>query len=138
MVEERTRLLMEGKIEQLKTGFSDFDYHIGGLYTNELVICAARAGDGKSSLALSIVNQISIVQKKPTVFFSLEMSTHETICRLICQLTGIPFKNVYQGKMKADQWKIYKEILVWSKLVKTTAHRGFLRDNVLRNIVPCC
>jgi len=111
MVAERTRMLAEGKIEQLKTGFSDYDYQIGGLYTNELVICAARSGEGKSSLALSVINQVSIVQRKATAFFALEMSTHETICRLVCQLTGIPFKDVYQGKMSDKEWVLYREAM---------------------------
>jgi len=64
-----------------------------------------------SSLALSIINNVSIIQGKPTVLFSLEMSTHESVCRLICQLTGIPYKNVYQGKMSTEQWKDYEDAM---------------------------
>jgi len=111
LVNDRTRMIMNGEITQIKIGFSDYDYHVGGLFSNELVLCAARAGDGKSSLALSIINHVSLVQKQPSVFFSLEMSTHETVCRLICQLTGIPFRHVYQGKMNEAQWKLYKEAM---------------------------
>ena len=44
-VAERTRMLANGQIEQLKTGFTEYDYHIGGLYSNDLVVCAARAAD---------------------------------------------------------------------------------------------
>jgi len=43
--------------------------------------------------------------------FSLEMSTHETICRLICQLTGLPFRNVYLGKLKDGEWKTYEDAM---------------------------
>ena len=39
------------------------------------------------------------------------MSTHEGICRLVCQLTGIPYKNVYLGKMNTEEWAIYKEAM---------------------------
>ena len=111
MVSTQTQLLVSGQIEQLKIGFSEFDYQIGGLYSNELIVCASRSGDGKSSLALSIINYISIIQNKPTALFSLEMSTHESICRLICQQTGIPFKNVYQGKMSTTQWEDYENAM---------------------------
>jgi replicative DNA helicase len=110
MVTEWTRMMETGKIQQLKTGFVEYDSYVGGLYTNDLMIIAGRTGEGKSAMSLSIANNVGLIQNKPVVFFSLEMSTKETINRLICQLTGIPFKNVYQGKMTTDeQWKLYKE-----------------------------
>lgn len=109
MVADRTNKISTGEIQQIRTGFSEYDNNVGGLYTNELVICAGRAGEGKSALALSIANEVGLRQQKPVLFFSLEMSTHETICRLICQLTGIPFKKVYQGKMVEKEWKDYNE-----------------------------
>jgi replicative DNA helicase len=111
MVAEHTRQLISGEIEQLKTGFADYDYHVGGMYSNEFVVCASRAGDGKSALALSIVNNVALVQNKAAALFSLEMSTHENICRLVCQLTDLPFKDVYQGKLNQDEWKIYREAM---------------------------
>lgn len=108
MVREYTQSLINGEIEQLKTGFSLYDSEVGGIFSNELIICAGRAGEGKSSLSLSLLNHISVYNKIPTALFSLEMSTHESICRLICQLTGIPFKNVYQGKLNEVQWDLYR------------------------------
>lgn len=111
MVLDRTKGILSGEITQLETGFLDYDKHIGGLYTNELVICAGRAGEGKSALALSILNDVGIRQHKACAIFSLEMSTHETICRLICQLTGIPFKNVYKGQMNEQQWAQYEDAM---------------------------
>ncbi len=108
-VVERTKAIISGEIIQLPIGFIDYDKYIGGLYPNELVICAGRAGDGKSAMSLSIVNNVGIEQNKGVAFFSLEMSTHESICRLICQLTGIPFRNVFQGKMTKQQWASYEE-----------------------------
>jgi replicative DNA helicase len=111
MVSERTRQLTSGEIEQLKTGFSDYDYHVGGIFSGELIICAARSGEGKSALMLSVISDIALRQNKAAVMFSLEMSTHETVCRLICQLTGIPFKNIYQGKLSDAQWKEYHEAM---------------------------
>lgn len=107
MVTLQTDKLIKGQIEQLKTGFIEYDYQVGGIYSDELIVCAARSGDGKSGLALSIINHVSIVEMKPTALFSLEMSTHESVCRLICQLTGIPFKKVYQGKLNGEEWKSY-------------------------------
>lgn len=124
MVYDRTKAIANGEITQLETGFLDYDKHIGGLYTNELVICAGRAGDGKSALALSILNDVAMRQNKAVAMFSLEMSTHETICRLICQMTNIPFKNVYNGKMTEEQWKQYEDAME-----KISASKIFFDDS---------
>ena len=109
MVRDITKRISTGEIGQLKTGFHKFDEDVGGFYSNELIIFAGRSGDGKSALALSLLNNIAIEGNKSVAMFSLEMSTHESVCRLICQLTGIPFKNVYQGKLTEAQWKEYEE-----------------------------
>ena len=111
MVTEQTRKLISGEIELLKTGFSDYDYHVGGLFPTEFVVCAARSGDGKSALALSVANHVALVDNRAVGFFSLEMSTHETVCRLVSQLTGLPYKNIYQGKLKDNEWVQYKEAM---------------------------
>jgi replicative DNA helicase len=106
---EHNRKMATGEISQLETGFLDYDKHIGGFYSSELIIGAGYSGDGKSALSLSILNHICLSKNKPVAMFTLEMSTRETICRLICQLTGIPFKNVYQAKMTEGQWKLHKK-----------------------------
>jgi replicative DNA helicase len=111
MTIEHTRQMISGEIVQLKTGFSSYDYHVGGLYSHELVMCAGYAGDGKSAMALSIINTVALTQNKPVGFFSLEMTTRQSICRLVCQLTGLQFKNVYQGKMNKDEWVKYTEAM---------------------------
>lgn len=110
-VKEHVRLMEAGEIEQLKTGFTDYDYHVGGIYSNELIVLAGRAGEGKSAMSLSILNDLAFRQNKRVAMFSLEMSNRESICRLITQMTGIQFKNVYQGKMTPEQWKQYNEAL---------------------------
>ena len=107
MVRVQTEKMRSGEIGQLKIGFPAYDNIIGGLYSNELVVLAGRSGCGKSALALSILHNVSIIQKKPAALFSLEMSTHESVCRLVCQLTGLPFKDVYQGRLDTDEWKRY-------------------------------
>jgi len=109
MVYQRTMDIINGKIQLLKTGFIEYDKHVGGIYSNALVICAGRAGEGKSALGLSIANNIALVQNKAVLMFVLEMSTHETICRLITQMTGIPYKDVYTGNLNDEEWVKYKE-----------------------------
>jgi len=111
MAKDHLNKIVSGEIQQLEIGFEAYDRHIGGLYSNELVVCAARSGEGKSALALSIINNVSIGKGIPTALFSLEMSTYESICRLICQLTGLKFRDVYRGKLTKEEWDIYEKAL---------------------------
>lgn len=109
MVAEHTRKILAGEIQLLRTGFVSYDTTVGGIFQDELVICAGRPGDGKSSLSLSIANHVALIDNKNVLFFSLEMSTLECVCRLITQLTGIPYLNVYQGRMSKSQWSLYQD-----------------------------
>jgi replicative DNA helicase len=107
---ERTRKIASGEIQILKTGFVDFDKVNGGLFPDDLLLLTGKAGQGKSGLALSLVHNVGITQNVPVVFFTLEMSTSETIVRLICQLTGLPFKKVMTGSgMTSQDWEVYNE-----------------------------
>lgn len=101
--------MANGKVSLLKTGFADYDKISEGLYPAELLILTARPGEGKSALILSLINNIGIINHKPVLFFTLEMTTRETIARLICQMTGIPFKNVFRGSMSELEWAKYDE-----------------------------
>jgi replicative DNA helicase len=109
MAKDLARKLFHGEIKQIETGFSLYDKKVGGFYPNELIICAARSGDGKSSLALSIANHVALKQQNGVAFFSLEMSTYESVCRLVCQLTGLPFKQVYRGEFTKDEFVKYEQ-----------------------------
>jgi|WetSurSiteA1Bulk_404760.scaffolds.fasta_scaffold00445_3 replicative DNA helicase len=102
------------KIDQTLTGIEIVEDGIGEYYGFTL------EGDGlflledftvthNSAMALSLINEVSLIQGKASVLFSLEMSTHESICRLICQLTGIPFRKIFHGKLNPDEWKSYVE-----------------------------
>lgn len=111
MVRTHLTKIQNGEMPQLKTGITYYDNSTGGIYPNELIICAGRAGEGKSALALSILNNISIGNGIPTAMFSLEMSTYETVSRLICQLTGLNFRQVYQGDLSDVQWDLQRKAL---------------------------
>jgi replicative DNA helicase len=107
LVGERIKDIHSGKIAVLKTGFIKFDKDTGGLLPGDLLMLTGEPGDGKSALALSLVHNVGITQKKPVVFFTLEMSIHETICRLICQITGLEFKKAFRGELSSDEWEMY-------------------------------
>jgi replicative DNA helicase len=110
-VAERTKKLASGEIELVKTGFETYDYRVGGFYPGDLIMIAGRAGEGKSAMGLSIANNVGIARREPVGMFNLEMSTHETVCRLISQLTGLEYRHVYMGKLDVNGWKKYEEAM---------------------------
>jgi len=104
------------RIDQTVTGIKVVEEGIGEYYGFEvdqdgLFLLEDFTVTHNSALALSIVNYNSIVRGNSSAIFSLEMSTYETICRLICQMTGIPFRQVYQGKMTDEQWRMCNEAM---------------------------
>lgn len=68
----------------LSTGINIVDEKTGGLVDTDLIILAARPGQGKTAFVLSIIRNLSIAGI-PTGMFSLEMSSEQLIERLISQ-----------------------------------------------------
>ncbi len=82
--------LLETRLEDKKlvygvpTNFPSLDSITQGLQPGELIILAARPSVGKTSFSLNLARNASFLAKKPTVVFSLEMSKHSLVQRLIC------------------------------------------------------
>lgn len=68
----------------LSTGIKIVDEKTGGLVDTDLIILAARPGQGKTAFVLSIIRNLSLANV-PTGMFSLEMSSEQLIERLISQ-----------------------------------------------------
>lgn len=69
----------------IQTGITKLDAMITGLFTGQLIVIAARPGQGKSSLALQIACNI----QKPVLFFSLEMGARELWARMLSSVAEI-------------------------------------------------
>lgn len=66
-----------GQLRGLSSGFSELDRHTRGLKPQNLIVIAARPSQGKSSLAMQIVERVCVDGNGRTVVFSLEMSASE-------------------------------------------------------------
>lgn len=71
-------------ITGVPTNFSELDNVTQGLQPGELIILAARPSVGKTSLALNVARNASVLGKKPVAVFSLEMSKESLVQRLLC------------------------------------------------------
>lgn len=102
----------------IETGIKSLDAKIGGLFPGELVTIAARAGMGKSSLALTMALNIGIHSapfSKSVGIFTLEMSSTEYTQRLIAAISGIPALRLKMGKIHDDEEEKYRKAVALIK-----------------------
>jgi len=89
------------KVKGIPTGYTSLDKILSGMQPSDLIILAARPSMGKTALALSIAQKISIESnKKKTVgIFSLEMSKEQLVDRLFCSILGVDSWKLQHGKL---------------------------------------
>lgn len=74
----------EQRVLGVPTGFRHLDAALGGgLQRSDLVILAARPGNGKTSLALTLASHAALQEGKKVAFFSLEMGAQQLGLRLL-------------------------------------------------------
>lgn len=92
----------DGAWRGVPTGFNDLDNILAGLQKSDLVILASRPSLGKTALALDIARHIAIREKVPVGIFSLEMSRHDVVDRLIAAEAGVDLWKLRTGRLSSD------------------------------------
>ena len=78
------RIVSDGEVTGVSTGFNDIDKFTGGWQKSDLIILAARPGMGKTALALNwVMSSVKQNKKQISAIFSLEMSKQQLIERLL-------------------------------------------------------
>lgn len=88
----------------VQTGFVDLDNMLSGLQKSNLVILAARPGQGKTALVLNIAQNIGIKEKLPVGIFSLEMSKEELVDRLLISQADVDAWKLKTGRLTEDDF----------------------------------
>jgi replicative DNA helicase len=88
----------------LSTGFHEFDRLTSGLRPGQLIIIAARPAMGKTSLFLSMAQNIAMAGKGVVAIFSLEMSKEELGFRFLSGMTRIESKKLKVGRLADRDW----------------------------------
>jgi len=86
------------------TGFKEFDKLTAGLQPSNLIIVAGRPSMGKTAICLNMAMHVAIKEKRPVLFFSLEMSDQEMGLRLLCGLARINLRSVREGFLARKSW----------------------------------
>lgn len=89
----------------LRTGFHDFDHLTSGLRPGQLIVIAARPAMGKTSLFLSMAQNIAQQDNAVVAIFSLEMSKEELGFRFLSGVTRIESKSLKVGRLSQTDWQ---------------------------------
>lgn len=100
----------------VKTGFTDLDNILSGMQSSNLLILAARPGQGKTAFVVNISQHIAVNEKKPVGIFSLEMSQEELVDRLLV------------GQADVDAWRLKTGRLSETDFAKLSEAMGILAD----------
>ncbi|MBU2036970.1 replicative DNA helicase [Patescibacteria group bacterium] len=92
----------DGAFRGVPTGFYDIDNYLSGLQKSDLIILAARPSLGKTALAMDVVRHIAIKQKVPVGIFSLEMSKHDVVDRLLAAQANVDLWKLRTGRLSMD------------------------------------
>lgn len=104
VIELDERFNAGGSIVGLSTGFMDIDKRTSGLNKSDLIILAARPAQGKSSLAMNIAENVSVINEIPAAFFSLEMPTNQLINRMVASIGHVDHERIRTGQLHDDEW----------------------------------
>ncbi len=91
--------MLEGGVD---SGFRGLDENTGGLHHGELIIVAARPSMGKTAFAMNVAENVSFIQRVPTLFVSLEMSALELTDRLLCSVAKVSGHRMRQGSISQE------------------------------------
>jgi len=93
------------------TGFTDLDNKLAGMQDSNLLILAARPGQGKTALVLNIAQYVSVVGKQAVGIFSLEMSKEELVDRLLVSQADIDAWRLKTGRLSDNDFSRLSEAM---------------------------
>src|SRR6202166_3895928 len=110
--ERLEKIFREGKsITGIATGYVELDKLTSGLQPSELLILAARPSQGKTALALNLMENIAIRGGHPVAMFSLEMSKESLLQRLVASVAQIDAHKFRTGHLSKEDWRRMTESL---------------------------
>lgn len=93
-----------GGLRGVTSGFYDLDNKLAGMQDSNLLILAARPGQGKTAFMLNVAQFITTVAKLPVAIFSLEMSKEELVDRLLVGQADIDAWKLKTGRLSDDDF----------------------------------
>ncbi len=89
----------------LPTGFTALNEYTGGFQPGDFVVVAGRPSMGKTALGLAMARHAALHDRKPVVFFSMEMSIDQIAQRLLCAHTGVDSQKLRRRMLNEEEIK---------------------------------
>jgi replicative DNA helicase len=86
------------------SGYPDIDKLTSGFQGGELIIIGGRPSMGKSAFAVNIAENAAVRTKTQCAIFSLEMSEHQLIQRLLASQGGVALHRLRSGRLMKEDW----------------------------------
>lgn len=99
----------KGDITGIPSGFYDLDKITSGFHPHELIIIAARPGQGKTAIALNMVTNMAINSKKTVAIFNMEMGAEQLVNRMLASVGQIESGKLKTGALEHMDWKRVNE-----------------------------
>ena len=87
----------------ISTGLPSIDYVTGGLHNGDMLVLAARPSMGKTSLAMTIAENVGIDQGIPVGVASLEMTAVSLVKRMLSSRAGVDGHSLLSGNLKENE-----------------------------------
>ncbi len=92
---------------ELRTGFGRLDERLNSLRPGGLYVLAARPGVGKTSFALSVIqNILRAQQERHVLFFSLEVGRVDLVNKLLSGFSEIDFRKIETGMLSPEETEV--------------------------------
>ena len=99
------RVRRPGQLSGLPSGFQNLDFYTDGFQRSELIIIAGRPSVGKTAFGLNLVLNVLKKTRLPVLFFSLEMSAHQLLYRLLSIETRLNQNKFKTGLLNQEDWE---------------------------------
>ncbi len=86
------------------TGFTDLDDMTAGLQPGDLIIVAGRPSMGKTAFSLNMAENVAVVDKLPTLIFSMEMGGTQIAQRLLGSVSKVDAHKLRTGQVDNRDW----------------------------------
>lgn len=93
-----------GGLTGLTTGFLDLDKKLSGLQKSDLILLAARPSMGKTALMVNIATNAALKAGASVAMFSLEMSRHQLVQRIISSNAHVDLQKIISGDLTEKEW----------------------------------
>ncbi len=92
------------------SGFIEFDQLTCGLQRGELIIVAGRPSMGKTAFGLNVAEHLAIIERRPVLFFSLEMSQQQLAQRILCSRARVNSHLLRRGRHSNDDLRRLQQV----------------------------